>query len=209
MEGKKKIGRPAGTTKDSEGLFLSNKQLVSFFGEIKKSEDEKYGLIFNLILYFGLRVSELCKMKTSDVFLGKTPGDLTITVEALKGGRKRTYERIDPRLARELTRWIRGRTDKNPYLFPSRVIEDGQAVNAQAIKNRFKFYAQKIGLPKKFSVHNLRATCAVRMVQKKFGILEVARWLRLRSVQNAAIYFDRSEMKETEVKIRDAFGSYL
>jgi integrase len=209
MEEKRKRGRPVGTVKNSEGLYLTEEQLQTFFKEIRKSKDKKYGLIFNLAVYFGMRVGEICKMKINDVFLGKSSNDLTVSISGLKNGRTRCYERIDHKLAFELAKWIKGRTDGNPYLFPSRVVEDGQSINAQSIKNRFKFYVKKIGLPKTFSVHNLRATTATRMVQQKFGIMEVTRWLRLRSVSNCQKYFDRDENKQSETKVRDMFGSYL
>jgi integrase len=203
---KQKKGRPVGTSKNSEGLYLNDAQLEVFFKAI--GEDKKYRLVFNLALYFGLRVSELAGMKLSDIFIGKTPSDLAVTIEGLKNGRKRTYERIDPKLAHELAEWIQARKDRNPYLFPGRVVEDGDHIDAQAVKNQFKRYAQKAGLSKEFSVHNLRASCAVRLIHGGANTVEVMKWLRLRTASAAQVYYDRDEMKDTELTVR-SFGSYL
>lgn len=207
MDKKRKAGRPVGTVKPKEHLYLDEGQLRVFFNQIKKAGDEKYLLIFNLVLQYAMRVSELCLTRLDDISLGEK---MTITIQGLKHGHKRTYGHVHPELAKQLRKWIQGRDDKNPYLFPSKSVDDNKPLNPQSVKNRFKRYIQAAGLSMKFSVHNLRASRAVQMVKdKKYGIMELARWMRIKSVQNAQQYFDRVSYEETENKLNKDFGVHF
>ena len=202
------MARPKGTTKP-EGLFLNSDQLKQLFNAIRRKKDLRSDLMFSLIFYFGLRVSELCSLKLTDVVNYSSPQEMTVTIQGMKGGRKRTYENLEPRLAYKLRKWILKEKDSDtPYLFSSRQY-NGNPLSAQTIKILFKNYLKIAGLPHDYSVHLLRASCAVHLVQSGASVTEVMRWLRLRNIQNAQIYFDRIEYKCTESKVKGLFGEYL
>jgi len=210
MESKKrKPGRPVGTAKSDELLFLGRNQLRSFFDAVKKAGDTKYSLIFGLILHLGLRVSELTDLKLENISMGKRLEDWTITINGKKHGKTRTYDstELPAKLVKSLSGWIsgeRGTTD-NPYVFPSRFCLD-KPTKPQAVKNMFKSCPKAAALPPRSSVHTLRASCAVALIaEKNTSAVEIMRWLRLRTIQNAQIYFDRLQYKETGAKVKRVF----
>lgn len=200
-----KRGRPVGTVKSNENLFLDSSQIKKFFGAIKMAEDFKYKLIFGLIYSLGLRVSELCDLKMADVSIGKT--FCAIKIDGKKNGRSRTYDNkeLSAVLISALERWIwegRGKTD-NQFLFPAKNGSE-KSLDPQSVKMQFKRYIAKAGLPNYFSVHNLRASCAVNLINEKdASAAEIMRWLRLKTIGNAQIYFDRIEYKETGQKVKN------
>jgi|GEM_PF-1229091 len=166
----RKPGRPKGTRKEAY-KGMSEKELTILFKETEKRKDRLAELCFKLCFHFALRVSELVAIRLDDVFIGKEKSDLSITIQGLKEGRKRTYQgtEIDSRLGEILRRWIlreRRADPANPYLFPSPRFWD-KALEAQTIKNKFKVYIRRTGLPSYYSIHSLRHSCAYHLIEKR------------------------------------------
>jgi len=202
---KRKRGRPFGTAKNNENLFLNPGQLKKLFGAIKDAEDKKYNLAFGLIYSLGLRVSELTDLRMKDVSIGKKFA--TITINGKKNGRRRTYDssELSETLVNNLASWIeneRGKTE-SPFVFPAKSGNE-KSLDPQSVKMTFKRYLERAGLPGYFSVHNLRASCACNLIkERKASAPEIMRWLRLKTIQNAQVYFDRIEYKETGLKVKN------
>jgi len=200
-----KRGRPEGTKKNNENLFLDSGQLKKFFGAIRAAEDSKYNLIFGLIYSLGLRVSELTDLKLTDIRIENKY--CTITINGKKHGRSRTYDsqELSESLVKNLTAWInegRGKTE-NLFLFPAKTGSE-KSLDPQSVKMQFKRYLEKSGLPTIFSVHNLRASCAVNLIKERNASApQIMRWLRLKTISNAQIYFDRIEYKETGQRMKN------
>jgi integrase len=113
-----KRGRPKGTTKG--GLkYLDEGQLKAFLQAIRKTKDAgrktRDDLIFSLIVFYGLRVSELAGLKMGDLDLRGRQ----LRIAAAKGGLTRT-EDIPTDIWRKLEAWLK-KKDKGEWLFPGRL----------------------------------------------------------------------------------------
>jgi site-specific recombinase XerD len=192
----RKPGRPKGTQKESY-KGMSERELAILFKETRKRKDRLAELAFKLCFHFALRVSELVAIRLDDIFLGKEKSDLSISIQGRKHGRKRVYQgtEIDSRLGELVRRWVRRdrRADPaNPYLFPSPRYWD-RATEPQTIKNKFKTYLHRAGLPEYYSVHSLRHSCAYHLIEKGWNLIEIRNWLRLRDLGNVQCYLDKRE----------------
>jgi len=211
MDEKRKAGRPKGTTKP-ELLAMDEAQLERLFKEIERRKDHLPELAFKMAFHFGLRVTEVCRILLSDIYLGAQLSDITFTVQGIKHGRKRVYQstEIDAKLAYLLRDWIRKRRradQRNPYLFPSRKYYD-RPLTAAALKDKFKRYLKRAGLPSYFSMHSLRHSCAVHLIRGGAGPVDVMNWLRLRDISNAQKYFERMAVEMPD-KVKRAFGALM
>ena len=78
-------GRPKGTTKGEGVPYLSLAEQEKFIVELKKRNKLRDKLLFQFILYYGLRVREVAELT-----LSAFSDDFSqMTVQALKGGRKK------------------------------------------------------------------------------------------------------------------------
>jgi len=200
----KKKGRPVGSKK-TELPYLSETQLQSFMTALRKAKNLRDELFFKLVLYLGLRVTEATHLKLSDI----KDDVYGIRVVGKKGGRTKTYEKIHPRIWRKLRSWIKqkGQTD-NPYLFPSKSLYD-LPIAEQTMKESFKRYAKKAGLPNGFSVHSLRHTCGIRLALQKKSPIEIQLWLRHRSLQSTMVYFEQVKFQNLTAEANETFDRFM
>ncbi len=130
--------------------------------------------ILELLYATGMRVSECCQLKISDVddgFVkvhGKGRKDRMVPIG------KSALEAVDHYL---LHFYQKGKSD---FLFISR---SGKAIDRQTVWHRVKFYAKKAGIEKKISPHTLRHSFAthllengadLRLIQEMLGHEDVA-----------------------------------
>ncbi len=80
--------------------YLNQDQLSSFFKTVRQSNSLRDEVAFSLMLFLGLRVGELVKIRIEDInFQSKQ-----IEIRGLKNGRTRTYS-LDARLWRKLLKF--------------------------------------------------------------------------------------------------------
>ena len=127
--------------------------------------------IIHLALGTGLRVSELTSLKVDHIHFKR--GSNQIVVYKGKGDKNRIVT-----INNNLKSIIQQYMDYHPsvYLFPS---ERGEQLTRSGIQQIFKKWANKAGLPKRYSIHSLRHTYAtnlykasgynLRLVQKQLG----------------------------------------
>jgi integrase len=174
-------GRPKGTTKGEQVLSLSDDELQRFLLEAK---DKTARLQFGLILFLGLRVSELVELKVSNINLNQALAE--IVVQAKKGGTKKTYT-LPPSLSKQLRQYVRTLPKNGLWLFPGRTPEDHVArITMQFLFNRLR---DKAGLDRKLSIHGLRHTCAMMKVRAGDSPVMIQNWLRQKSLESAVRYF--------------------
>jgi integrase len=175
-------GRPIGTTKGEQVLSLSDEELERFLRETRK--DRTARLQFSLIVFLGLRVSELVELKVSDVNFSQALA--VVTVQGKKGGYKKAYD-LPPSLSKQLRQYVKALPTNSVWLFPGRTPEEHVArITLQFLFNRLR---DRAGLDRKFSIHSLRHTAAMRKVRAGDSPVMIQNWLRQKSLDSTMKYF--------------------
>jgi len=194
---KRSRGRPKGTKKDGLIRFLTDEELTRFFSVANKNKRD--GLLFSLVLYFGLRSREAAELKISDFDLQS----LAVTVHGVKRGLTRRYDEVPSQIWHKFRQWLKVRKahSQNEYLFPHRYLptEPMTAIGVQAL---FKRICRRAGI-EGHSVHDLRHTAGRRLALMNFGSFRIARHLRQREASSAGKYVDLLGDKEADKKIRE------
>jgi integrase/recombinase XerD len=155
--------------------YLTQDELRTFFTVITSPRDR---CLFAIIYHYGLRVDEATALTTEDIDLKNS----RIKISRLKngiGGEKPLWRHT----AKLLRAYLRVRPDIPPYLFVGR---EG-ALKKRQIQNLFLTHAKVAGI-KGRSVHSLRHSIAVHLLEAGRGIEYVADHLGHRNIQNTRIY---------------------
>lgn len=167
--------------------YLSQQELEGFFECIKDPRDKA---IFGIIYLYGLRVSEATLLKLEDVDLqGKR-----IFIRRVKGGiggEKPLFRTVGGRLKK----YLKKRSPRGDNLFTGK---QGN-LKKERIQQLFKRYARKAGLDSKFSVHCLRHSIAVHLLETGEGIEFVRDHLGHKNIQNTMVYAQITDKRREEV----------
>lgn len=192
--------------------YLDNAQLKKFFDTVRKDKEYQHELWFNLILYFGMRVTELVNLRMENVKFDVRGLEIT----GVKNGLTQTYRKIDPVLWQKVQIWLEIRNARlsgrcSTFVFPSPVkrLAKSSHVTEQAVKNAFKRYAKIAYLDKDFSVHSLRHSCGVLKALHGDHPVAIKNWLRQKSLTSTLIYIEQTEFEEQNREASQIFGSYL
>ncbi len=133
-----------------------------------KEQNERNYMLFIIGIKTGLRISDILKLKVSDV------KGTHISIREKKTGKQQLI-RITPSLKRELNRYIEGKSD-DEYLFKSRKGRNKPIGRSMAYKILRKtaehFHLDEIGthtLRKTFGYHFYQQTRDVAMLQEIFN----------------------------------------
>lgn len=204
--------RPMGTKKTNGLKYLDESQLKRFFQAVRQDKEFQHEMWFDLILYFGMRVTELVNLKMENIKFDIRGLEIT----GAKNGLTKTYRKIDPVLWQKLEIWLKIRSARlchrvSAYVFPSPVkrLAKSHHVTEQAVKSAFKKYSRIAGLDKGFSVHSLRHSCGV--LKAKFGDHPIAikEWLRQKSLNSTLAYLQEIEFQNQNSEASQIFGSFL
>lgn len=155
--------------------YLTQDELHRFFAVISSPRDRA---LFAVIYHYGLRVDEATLQTVEDIELKNH----RIRIRRLKnglGGEKPLWRHT----AKLLRAYLRVRNDAGPYLFTGR---EGPLKKRQ-VQNLFAKYAEAAGI-KGRSVHALRHSIAVHLLDAGRGIEYVADHLGHKNIQNTRIY---------------------
>jgi integrase len=155
--------------------YLTQDELKRFFAAITSSRDKA---LFGLIYHYGLRVSEALMLTVDDVNFTNH----RITVWRLKnglGGEKPLWRHT----AKLLRSYLRERRDVGPYLFTGRK----GPLQKRQVQKLFTDYSKAAGIQAR-SVHALRHSMAVHLLEAGRGIEYVADHLGHKNIQNTRIY---------------------
>jgi len=155
--------------------YLPQADLARFFKTISSSRDRA---LFAVIYHYGLRVEEATLLTVDDIDLK----NYRIRLQRLKngvGGEKPLWRHT----ARLMRAYLRSRRHGGSYVFIGR---EGPLKKRQ-IQNLFLQYVKRAGL-KHYSVHALRHSIAVHLLEAGRGIEYVADHLGHRNIQNTRVY---------------------
>ena len=155
--------------------YLAQDELQCFIDAIPAPRDRA---LFAVIYHYGLRVDEATMLAIEDVDLKNHQ----IKIRRLKnglGGEKPLWRHT----AKLLRAYLRVRLDAGPYLFTGR---EGPLKKRQ-VQNLFDGYAAAAGISRR-SVHSLRHSIAVHLLDAGRGIDYVADHLGHKNIQNTRIY---------------------
>lgn len=175
--------------------YLNEDQLERFQKSVKKKGNLRDILIFELMIYFGLRVSEALNITISHIDFQNHE----IVIKGLKDGTKKTYSNVSEKLLRKLKKYI-SEYDIENHLF---------SISRVCVYKIFKRYLRSAKLPDHFSPHSLRHSCAFYMVQHGFSPYEIKNWLRHKSILSTQIYFETIQFENQGVQMSKMFDYSL
>ena len=177
---------------------LSIEEIDRIEQAIDQSRDEgvRDHALIEMLYSCGLRVSELCNLKFSDLFLE----DGYIHVRG-KGNKDRLIP-ISQTAIDELRRWfgVRQGVDVKPgeedFVFVS--VRRGRRLNRVTVFHNIKEYAQRAGIEKEISPHTFRHSFATHMLERGANLRGVQAMLGHESISTTEIYLhlDRQHLRE-------------
>lgn len=148
---------------------LSGREVLALLRDIERDGRNKGGnlsvtgmrnlAIVRTLLETGLRVSELCDAKISDVTLNERSGHITVTG---KGDKVRTIP-LAKETRKAITDYLAVRNDDNPALFVSNY---GKPISVRSVQRLLNKYGTH--------PHSLRHTFCTRLARKGIDIVSIA-----------------------------------
>ncbi len=133
--------------------------------------------ILSVLLYAGLRASELCKLKVKDIDLEQR----LITVRKPKN-RRDDIAVISDKSAAILSQWLRIHNGQTEHLFYT---ANGD-LSYDALHYRFEKYSKRLGF--KVHPHMLRHTLGTQLIANGLDVTFVQKQLRHKNIKSTMIY---------------------
>ncbi|MBM9592053.1 site-specific tyrosine recombinase XerD [Leptospira sp. 201903075] len=167
--------------------YLTQAEIDELFRNIK--EDNLYELrdkcIFELLYSSGLRISEACNLKMTDIDME----NMTITVEG-KGGRQRlvpfgekSLEILKKYIAESRTEILKKRTCE--FVFVSK---KGSYINRKSVWRLLNHYIKRTKIKKKVTPHTLRHSFATHLLENHADLKSVQELLGHIDISTTQIY---------------------
>lgn len=164
--------------------------------DMSKPEGVRDHCIIEVLYSCGLRISELCKMSFSDLFLD----DGYIRIHGK--GRKERLVPISQKAIRELEAWIPIRRNLTPlpgnedYIFLS--LHRGKPLSRITLFIFLRQYAEQAGITKKISPHTLRHSFATHLLQGGANLRAIQVMLGHENLKTTEVYthIDREHLRE-------------
>jgi integrase/recombinase XerD len=174
-----------------EPEFLTPAEQVKLFTVLQsKPKFKRDYTLLSVMVFTGMRVSEVLNLKLSDV------RDDFLTIKDSKTGPGKVYmrERLAPILSDYLEP-IKGKLGKNDFIFQS---NQKTRLTERMVQLQLKKYLRMAGIQKDLSPHSLRHTFAARLIKTagNLGILQKA--LRHKHIQSTMRYAHIGEAEVIE-----------
>jgi len=186
--------------------FFSKNELNLIFSYKFKKNNHRNKLIIGLGLYAGMRVSEIIQLKVSDVNMK----DKKFKAIVLKKKKPESREVIINDLLMELFLKYFEIYDyrNNEYMFPGQIQSGKNGKNdpqpyitRQAVSKFFNQVQKDVGLVPK-SIHKLRHSCAVHMLDDGASIDDVSLFFKHSDSKITRVYADLTNDKQKELSHR-------
>ena len=151
--------------------------------------------LFGLCRYTAARISEVCQMKISDVYLpsGKVKSEIVFRTETTKGEYGQKSVKVSPDLRALLEAY--DVPEKGIYLFPGR--HGRGSINPVSASHLFKEVCDRLELHH-VSTHSFRRTAINRMREAGFLLEEIQRISGHKSLDGLSHYLEVSESRLSE-----------
>ena len=156
---------------------LSREEVESIFSA---TGNLKHRAILMTIYSAGLRVSEVTRLKVSDIDSGR----MTIRVNEGKGLKDR-YTLLGER-SLEILRLYWKICKPSEWLFPGK--DASEPISISSVQRVFKASVQKAGIQKKASVHTLRHSFATHLLESGTDLYYIQRLLGHKSASTTSVY---------------------
>lgn len=190
-------------TDERQISFLDNEELEAILKapDLKTIQGRRDKAILDLLFSTGLRVSELCNLKISDINLEKSE----FSVKG-KGGKVRVVF-LDHEAKESIKSYLAGRRDKNEYLFisyghtnqPQISNLKSQNMTPRSVQRMIRKYALAAGLTKHVSPHTMRHSFATDLLMSGADIRSVQQLLGHKSITTTQIYTHVTDAHLAEV----------
>ena len=176
---------------------LTVEEIDNIIGAIDLStqEGQRNRAIVETLYSCGLRVSELCNLKLSDLYLNEG----FIRVQG-KGNKQRLVP-ISPRAIKEITNWMKDRNgqwrirkESEDYVFLARW---GKNISRIMVFHLIKELAQKASIEKNISPHTFRHSFATHLLEGGANLRAIQCMLGHESIATTEIYthIDRNRLR--------------
>ncbi len=166
---------------------------------LEACENAKEEAIISMLLYSGLRVSELCALDRTDIDFD----DKLIHVRKGKGNTDE-YVAVDSEALECARTLLTERRDSKPFLFANR---RGSRYTRKGIALIVKAVAERAGIGKHVTPHVLRHTLATNLLKNGCSLPFIQQQLRHRQIETTMVYLhsDKEMLKSAYEKHRPRF----
>lgn len=150
--------------------------------------------VLELLFASGMRVSELCSLKTDDINL--VSGEIRIWG---KGAKERIITITNPevlKIIREYRSTFHGQTDSIEYLFINR---EKKRLSEQSVRIIINKYTQKANIRKHLTPHMFRHSFATLLLEEDVDIRYIQQILGHSSITTTQIYTHVSTKKQNDI----------
>lgn len=164
--------------------------------DLSQAEGQRDRAIIEILYSCGLRVSELCALKLSDLYLEEG------FIRVLGKGSKQRLVPISSRAIHELELWfadrchIEAKPGEEDFVFISH--RRGKHLSRITIFHNLQVYAERAGITKNISPHTLRHSFATHLLEGGANLRAIQAMLGHESIGTTQIYthIDRSFLKQ-------------
>jgi integrase/recombinase XerD len=172
---------PRSLSRDETGMLLSCANRAS--KSVRSRQTHSLSTEIRLMISTGIRVGELCKLWTSDVWQDGS----ALRIRG-KGSRDRIVYVTDAALRAELLKLLSLRTRLLPSHGPLFVNRRGQAMRPHSFRSSLRRIAHELGVKRRVTPHMLRHTAATLLIENGVDIRIVQRLLGHSSIATTEIY---------------------
>ena len=170
---------------------LSEKDLEKSETQYQRELNLRNHLAINILISTGIRVSELCNIKCTNVNLRSR----TILIEG-KGKKERMLHISSADTVQLIDKYLKFTDNETIYLFQSM---KGEKLDANSIRHLLKKYSKEAHLSKNVTPHQFRHTFATMLLEENVDIRIIQKILGHSSINTTAIYADVAQAKIKQV----------
>lgn len=165
--------------------------------DVSTAEGQRDRAIVETLYSCGLRVSELCQLRLSDIFMQEG----FIRVEYAKGGKQRLVP-LSHSASGEIKKWlyfrneIQAKTGEEDYLFLT--LRRRAHLSRITVFHNLRLYAAKAGIEREISPHTLRHSFATHLLEGGANLRAIQAMLGHEDISTTEIYthIDRSYLRQ-------------